>query len=178
MNVMAEKTLDGEFHGILIDSDLAVHTDTLPDNGCSSLQCIGTLPFMAVELLTDDPVVHHFQHDLESYFYILVWISAHYDEGGCRDHIHDVLSLWQTSSLEDIQVRKMRFVAQPSVLYERPLTAFYKPLKTEWLQPLHAILRLVHRTWEDNMDPDLPQQPMKDIALYQEFFDVLRVNSP
>ena len=170
---MVERTSDGEFHSILNDFDLAGCTDKVPNNGHSSLHHTGTLPFMAVELLTDNLVVHPFQHDLKSYFYILVWISAHYDEGG-QDSFQDVLSSWHTGSLEIVRGIKADFVAQPSELCNLPLTDFYKPLKTTWLEPLCTIIHLIHRTWRDNMHTNLPQQPIKsDTELYSEFSEVL-----
>ncbi|POG61764.1 hypothetical protein GLOIN_2v1426031, partial [Rhizophagus irregularis DAOM 181602=DAOM 197198] len=37
----------------------------------------GTLPFMAIEILKHN-AEHTFQHDLESFFYVLCWICCEY----------------------------------------------------------------------------------------------------
>ncbi|KAG5642162.1 hypothetical protein DXG03_003546 [Asterophora parasitica] len=39
----------------------------------------GTLPFMAIELLDENHPPHHYEHDLESFFYVLVWAAVHFD---------------------------------------------------------------------------------------------------
>lgn len=41
----------------------------------SSKPCTGTKPFMAIELLRPDLPAHMYCHDLESIFYVLVWIT-------------------------------------------------------------------------------------------------------
>ncbi|EXX72272.1 hypothetical protein RirG_070830 [Rhizophagus irregularis DAOM 197198w] len=38
----------------------------------------GTLPFMAIEILKHN-AEHTFQHDLESFFYVLCWICCEYE---------------------------------------------------------------------------------------------------
>ncbi|KAF8573370.1 hypothetical protein K439DRAFT_981699 [Ramaria rubella] len=137
-NVMAEKMQDGSFRGILIDFDLAIRIDTLHDDGHSSLHRTGTLPFMAVDLLTDKPVTHRFQHDLESLFYVLVWISAHFDYRGHFEH-HDPLPGWQTGPLQQIRNNKIGFLITSEDMADLCLTDFYSPLKALWLVPLHNV---------------------------------------
>lgn len=81
-NVMAEKLEDGSFQGVLNDFDFAIRIDELSaEEHPLSLHRTGTLPFMAQELLSDKPIQHTFQHDIESIFYVLVWIAGHYDRG-------------------------------------------------------------------------------------------------
>ena len=47
----------------------------------SSKQRTGTKPFMAIDLLRPDPSVHMYHHDLESMFYVLVWITSRFNNG-------------------------------------------------------------------------------------------------
>ncbi|KAJ8131717.1 hypothetical protein O1611_g1910 [Lasiodiplodia mahajangana] len=64
------ETADG-FKGMLIDLDQA----KVRDSGTSEAQRqIGTLPFMAIEVLRKAD--HTYRHDLESFFYVLLWLCA------------------------------------------------------------------------------------------------------
>lgn len=64
------KTADG-FHGVLIDLDLAKVRDSGPSGARHQT---GTMQFMAVEMLRRAD--HTYRHDLESFFYVLLWICA------------------------------------------------------------------------------------------------------
>ena len=59
------------FHGMLIDLDLAKERDSGPSGARHQT---GTLQFMAVEVLRR--VDHTYRHDLESFFYVLLWMCA------------------------------------------------------------------------------------------------------
>ncbi|OTA60266.1 hypothetical protein K449DRAFT_396212 [Hypoxylon sp. EC38] len=63
-------TADG-FKGMLIDLDLAKVKDTGPSG---TRHQTGTVQFMAVEVLRK--VDHTYRHDLESFFYVLIWMCA------------------------------------------------------------------------------------------------------
>ncbi|EHK41528.1 hypothetical protein TRIATDRAFT_181068, partial [Trichoderma atroviride IMI 206040] len=60
-------TADG-FKGMLIDLGLAKIRDSGPSG---ARQQTGTMQFMAVEVLR--MVDHTYRHDLESFFYVLLW---------------------------------------------------------------------------------------------------------
>ena len=76
-NLMLRKEGD-KAYGVLNDFDLAVDADV---KSASSKQRTGTRPFMAIDLLRDDPSVHMYRHDLESMFYVLVWITSRFHNG-------------------------------------------------------------------------------------------------
>lgn len=57
--------------GVLIDLDLAKEKESDPDT-TSAPHRTGTLEFMAIEVLKGSP--HTWRHDLESFFYVLIWI--------------------------------------------------------------------------------------------------------
>jgi hypothetical protein len=59
-------------HAILNDFDLTVGADV---KGMSSKHCMGTKPFMMIDLIHPDLMVHMYRHDLESVFNVLVWIT-------------------------------------------------------------------------------------------------------
>lgn len=77
----------GKVFGVLNDFDLAV-----VDNKASSTtsERTGTLPFMALDLLTEKGLVggveHVYRHDLESFWWVLVWIIFRLIGGKLRDN--------------------------------------------------------------------------------------------
>jgi hypothetical protein len=90
---MIYKTLSGRWMGVLNDFDLSSTQDTP-----SGQERTGTVPFMALHLLTkkglSGQVKHLYQHDAESFIWVLTWISICYDNGvyiGKRTELHDWL---------------------------------------------------------------------------------------
>ncbi|OAA35271.1 serine/threonine-protein kinase Sgk2 [Metarhizium rileyi] len=59
------------FKGMLIDLDLAKEQDSSPGG---TRHRTGTIQFMAVEVLRGEH--HTYRHDLESFFYVLLWMCA------------------------------------------------------------------------------------------------------
>ncbi|KAI5784114.1 hypothetical protein DFH27DRAFT_468855, partial [Peziza echinospora] len=61
-------------HGFLIDLDYAVHippgTSVVPLPSSGAPHRTGTLPFMSIGVLRDEPQAYH--HDLESFLYVLL----------------------------------------------------------------------------------------------------------
>ena len=76
-NLMLRKQGD-KIYAVLNDFDLAVSADV---KSMSSKHRTGTKPFMAIDLIHPDPAVHMYRHDLESIFYVLVWITSRFDNG-------------------------------------------------------------------------------------------------
>jgi hypothetical protein len=71
-----------ENRGILNDYDLAyLNGQNLP----TGTEHTGTMPFMALELLTKKAlagkVTRQYRHDCESFAWVLLWICCRYDEG-------------------------------------------------------------------------------------------------
>ena len=61
----------------------------------ATLHWTGTLPFMAGELLCSPPPPYYYCHDLESFFYILVWAGVHYNlENQIRWPVSKMIILW------------------------------------------------------------------------------------
>ena len=67
-----------KIYAVLNDFDLAVSADV---KSVSSKHRTGTKPFMAIDLIHPDPTVHMYRHDLESMFYVLVWITSRFHNG-------------------------------------------------------------------------------------------------
>jgi Fungal protein kinase len=68
--------------GVLNDYDLAHLHDSLRPSG---LERTGTIPFMAMDLLTqeawDGKVERLYRHDCESFVWVLVWICCRFENG-------------------------------------------------------------------------------------------------
>ncbi|KAG1764446.1 hypothetical protein EDD22DRAFT_951695 [Suillus occidentalis] len=73
--------LGGQFIAVFIDFDLS----STKQDGPSGFECIGTLPFMALNLLTSKAIAgdveHVYRHDAESFIWVLTWICLRYDNG-------------------------------------------------------------------------------------------------
>ncbi|KAI0858935.1 serine/threonine-protein kinase Sgk2 [Xylaria cubensis] len=94
------------FKGMLIDLDMAV-TDT---NRSGAQHRIGTTRFMAIEVLRKCD--HTYRHDLESFFYVLIWMCAHqsWRNGfGAKKEVEPESSLlrtWEVGTYEEIALSK------------------------------------------------------------------------
>ncbi|KAG1768866.1 hypothetical protein EDD22DRAFT_213981 [Suillus occidentalis] len=79
-NLMVYKTLGGRWIGVLNDFDLSSTRDSP-----SGLKLTETVPFMAIELLTQDAiegkVKHLYRHDTVSFLWVLTWVSLRYQKG-------------------------------------------------------------------------------------------------
>ena len=62
---------------------------SLIQNVPSGRERTGTVPFMALELLTAEAIQgeieHVYQHDAESFIWVLTWVSLRYDGGNLPD---------------------------------------------------------------------------------------------
>ena len=88
--------------GVVNDWDMASHLDDKGEVPTSTAHHhMGTIPFMACDLLVNKPPVHIYRHDLELFFYILVWAAVHFDiKNKKRLPTHAALKLWDDDSLE------------------------------------------------------------------------------
>ncbi|KAG1719638.1 uncharacterized protein EDB91DRAFT_1351878 [Suillus paluster] len=80
-NLMVFKTSDGRWIGVLNDYDLSSTTH----DGPRGKERTGTVPFMAIDLLTqkalEGKVDHRYQHDAESLMWVLAWVCLRYEGG-------------------------------------------------------------------------------------------------
>ena len=72
-NVMYRTLQNGKVVGVLNDFDLASVVSEENPKILTSTRHIGTKPFMAIDLLSDEPVTHLYRHDLESLLWVMVW---------------------------------------------------------------------------------------------------------
>jgi len=125
--------------GVLIDLDFAARVDARgnPLEG-ETFPHAGTLQFRAFELVTlEKPPKAYYRHDLESFFYTLLWIQGHYlggkriDSPEATRYDFDFNRSWEST-----QSSKRGFL----LCFNRPgseLTA--TSLRDEWLIPMRRL---------------------------------------
>jgi hypothetical protein len=129
-NLMLRK-VDDKVYGVLNDMDLAVIVGV---ESASSKQRTGTKPFMAIDLLQLEPPVHMYRHDLESMFYVLVWITSRFHDG--KEIVDAPLQEWADEGGVALVSEKYRFImSEPP----QPTPAF-NPLGC-WVVSLQTMIR-------------------------------------
>ncbi|KAI5895549.1 uncharacterized protein SCHCODRAFT_02677141 [Schizophyllum commune H4-8] len=82
----------------LNDWDLTIDSDARTPQTRTGLVKTGTGPYTATDLLTPaamrGEVQHLYRHDLEAFFYILIWVICCYDEGRRLDPLPKVFTTW------------------------------------------------------------------------------------
>jgi hypothetical protein len=78
--IITEAATMGDPKGMLIDLDLAKELDSLP-SGAS--HWTGTMQFMGIEVLQEKG--HTYRHDLESLFYVFIWMCIRYGHEDVAD---------------------------------------------------------------------------------------------
>ncbi|KAF8512014.1 hypothetical protein BU17DRAFT_96662 [Hysterangium stoloniferum] len=102
------RTVNGQHCGVLNDFDLASYV--VPGHmEPTSNQRTGTKPFMAIDLLRQSPPPRHlYRHDLESFFYVLLFFVSRYLDGA---EIEDPpLQLWLTKGDDRLGEAKGSFL--------------------------------------------------------------------
>ncbi|KAI2622580.1 serine/threonine-protein kinase Sgk2 [Hypoxylon sp. NC1633] len=105
--IITKPELADGFKGMLIDLDLAKVRDSGPSGARHQT---GTMQFMAVEVLRK--VDHTYRHDLESFFYVLLWMCARqsWSNGFTREEKAPKESLfrkWEIGTFQDIAQMKI-----------------------------------------------------------------------
>ena len=153
------KKTDG-FTGMLIDLDLAIEIGA----GRTGAQYLtGTMEFMAIQVLQQ--VAHTYRHDLESFFYVLLWICARCvweREFGCEladRPKKSILTKWYTGDYDDIAQSKAG--AMHAYGFEYILAEF--PASLNCVKPLCRRMRriLFPLTDDEKLDLGTPADPKK-----------------
>jgi hypothetical protein len=77
--MITESAQEGDPKGFLIDLDMASKADSESNSG--AFHRTGTREFMAIEVV-GRTARHTYRHDLESFFYVLLWICINYNSAG------------------------------------------------------------------------------------------------
>lgn len=155
------------FMGMLIDLDLAKEVGS----GRSGARCqTGTMEFMAIEVLLG--VDHTYRHDLESFFYVLIWLcgrrsweSPRYPKGHPAESL---LTDWYTGNYEKIaQAKRGAMVAGG---FDRILMKEFPP-EFDCVKPLcRELRRILFPMHKDDLFTGTPLDPEAlYVPIIQEF---------
>ncbi|TFY66126.1 hypothetical protein EVG20_g4961 [Dentipellis fragilis] len=138
-NLMFNRDKRDNAYGILNDWDLCEEADTNPKADTAPFrQRAGTLPFMAMDLLCENPPVHRYRHDLESFFWILIWAVFHFELNGKERPSNDLVNSWMTGSWHSMLSAKRTFFWEEEVAHYllEEMTPALRPLLGIWIAPL------------------------------------------
>jgi len=97
--------------GVLNDYDLSSSADA---EGPQGNERTGTIPFMALDLLSDKgqrgEVQHLYRHDLESFMWVLVWVALRYKDGQLLPRKIRHFDKWATVDAEQCGKEKFFFL--------------------------------------------------------------------
>lgn len=121
-NLMINDQNGPDRKSFLIDLDVAIPYPTSNDQAHSART--GTKVFMSINLLAQNHS-HHFVDDLESFFWVLIWICIHYPKDKRKK---SNLTRWNQMDLETLKHTKRDFLAHPDELTVK-FTPQYKESK-------------------------------------------------
>ncbi len=186
-NSMFYRDEEGAAVGLLGDFDNAskVKKDEGDVIGSNLKQRTGTVPFMALDILTSagTPIPHFYRHDLESFLYLLIWAGVHFDlnAGVCLD-TSPTLAGWNakyTYEFESAMSKKSLFWQRQAVA-EGILETFqpaFDPMKDEWIWPLRALFKKGFRLAEDAEDSkrqaDFDGKTLGNVVTFESFMEAL-----
>ncbi|KAG8842572.1 hypothetical protein FRC20_004338 [Serendipita sp. 405] len=131
-------------YGVLIDYDLTSTSNEASNNK----QRTGTRPFMAIPLLGPVPVVHKYQHDVESFFWVALYVLLCVSKDAVRDC---PMSSWGNLGSEDLQEKKFFYI---NISWNYPA---FKPWQstgvTRWSR-WHSIRDIVKKFQDTPCDTD------------------------
>lgn len=167
----------GRYRGVLNDWDLS---SFLNDTARLKLR-VGTLPFMSHEmhnLNPDEIPMHHYRHDLESLFFVMVLLfcrnslnpDAH-SEGPLHPVHVSSLNYW--FSEEEITLRNTKRIFFTQRCTALPLPGFHS--FKDWIQGLHRIFirGILSKLQRDlNGEDDAPELYLNNVT-YDAFFAIM-----
>ncbi|KAJ3543042.1 hypothetical protein NMY22_g3277 [Coprinellus aureogranulatus] len=153
-NLMVAVSADGSTVGILNDWDMSKRVGEEDDGITAAKHRTGTPPFMAMDLLAGKKSPHYLRHDLEAFFWILVWAVVHYNltDGTRDDEVHPLLKK-MVDTPEENGLWKSASMTLSSTFVD-DLTAAAKPEFEElcesdgWVHKLLTLLITAKMQWE------------------------------
>jgi hypothetical protein len=153
------KEADG-FTGMLIDEDLAKE---IGSGRSGARHQTGTMEFMAIQVL--QRVAHTYRHDLESFFYVLLWICAR--RAWEREFLcskvdrpkRNILSKWYTGSFDDIADAKQGYMHVDK--FEEIVKEF--PQAFDRVKPLCKKIRRILFPYKNGLIIGTPSDPPEEL---------------
>ncbi|KAL4861003.1 hypothetical protein BDV12DRAFT_191375 [Aspergillus spectabilis] len=143
----------------LIDLDLAIREQREGPSGARAKT--GTRAFMAIGLLLGKR--HSFMHDLESFFWVILWICIHYN-GPNSSRVVPRFEKWNYADMEELAGMKLGVVAKESI--------FLKIATDNFTSHYEALIPWVNRLRKEVFPLDKPWEK-EDLRLYDRFQTVL-----
>jgi hypothetical protein len=122
----------------LIDLDLAIKQQRERPSGARGKT--GTRAFMAVGLLLGEK--HNFNHDLESFFWVLFWICIHYNGTESKSRTVPQFEKWNYVDTEELAKLKLGTISDADVFkstIEANFTEYHGPL-VPWVLELREVV--------------------------------------
>ena len=137
--VLWHRSPEGAVVGFLVDWDVSCPTHyNLDDESTGLLSRRGTSPFTSLDLqyVASDgkhlPQTHRYHHDLESFFWLLVWAIAHYDFA-CKRRLPCRFSGW----IDDwVQRNSFMYSMHTRREYLRLTLEPWEDVRRRWVWPL------------------------------------------
>ncbi|KAG5640301.1 hypothetical protein DXG03_009326 [Asterophora parasitica] len=148
-NLMFKIGDNDKIKGILNDWDMAAWVNDNDNISLSTAQhCTSTLPFMAMELMVPNLPTHLYRHDLESFFYILVWTALHYDfENKARaPKVHPAVHKWNSSDIQSAHNNKEGLLGHMKANIEAIITQIpsHGKVLIPWIQAIRNLFFRAH----------------------------------
>ncbi|OJJ75837.1 hypothetical protein ASPBRDRAFT_51544 [Aspergillus brasiliensis CBS 101740] len=146
------------WQAFLIDLDLAIEDHPAQPSGAEGKT--GTRPFMTIGLLLGEK--HSFMHDLESFFWVILWICIHHD-GPDRSRVVQDFEKLNYMTMTQLACWKKGLVVHEGDFIKKTesFTEFYQPLRP-WVNHLRKIVFPNGNRWEK-----------EDMQLYTQMKDLL-----
>ncbi|TFY78117.1 hypothetical protein EWM64_g5894 [Hericium alpestre] len=172
--------------GLLNDWDLSEtvsnETPHLRNTGATARHRTGTAPFMALDLLLDNPPRHLYRHDLESFVYVLVWCAVQFSlDPADNSVLSPVLCPWAQGSWQQIHSQKSSFISTSQKPIFDAIQPAFKPILDTWIKPLVALLRDAYAAQSNHYDAisrtpaAVNQQPVANTAQNPRFRSRVRM---
>ncbi|PBK91765.1 hypothetical protein ARMGADRAFT_1081184 [Armillaria gallica] len=185
--------------GILNDWDNSTNVDESGD--IKAIQgalggARGTFVFMAIDLLRNRNHEHFYRHDLESFFYVLVWAAIHFNlkEGTHTEIAHPVLAQWAADADEEAWQSKMSFLEnfEAGEAVFNLMGAEFDELNVTWILDLREIFADGYGAFEDHheikscgaqevpslrvrySDPAFDEKTLGGHVTFEKFMDILK----
>ncbi|KAI0791882.1 hypothetical protein C8Q75DRAFT_805478 [Abortiporus biennis] len=184
-------TRDGKPSIVLLDLDMA--NSCGDDTGYITREIsrcrLGSLSFVASDILGNPQMPHYLRHDLESILYIAIWIAVNYPVGSDEEEqkIFEALP-WDHGIFESIRWKKRCLLTDHEEFFR--ITHFFTSDFMRYRPWLHAFLSVFMnaicevtnmRAEDDDLDDDLseeklltqttPQPPDETMLLFYSFYD-------
>ena len=151
------------FAGMLIDLDLARESEQLPSG---VRQHTGTMEFMAIEVLRGN-VRYTYRHDLESFFYVLLWLCARraWEVHGQQPK-SEILKRWYSGTFPDIASAKASdmTVIDEGAGFGRILKEFHPDFES--VKNLCENIRSLLFTYDESKGGLVKNTPQQPVELY------------